>query len=153
MSTNAISPYLAFDGNCREAMTFYRDAIGGKLEFMTFEQMPEEHPVPDEYKDRIMHCALRGEGLELMASDSMPGQGEPLVNGNTVSLSIATKELEKGRNIFDNLSSGGEVTMEFQPVFWGGNFGMLRDRYGMNWMITSEEQSEKVESESSEASA
>ncbi len=149
MSTNAISPYLTFDGNCREAMTFYRDAIGGKVEFMTFREMPEEHQMPEEHLDRIMHCALRGEGLELMASDSMPGHGDPLVNGNTISLSIATKELEKARNLFDNLSSGGEVTMEFQPVFWGGNFGMLRDRYGMNWMVSSEEQSETVETESS----
>ena len=97
MSTNAISPYLTFDGNCREAMTFYRDAIGGKVEFMTFREMPEEHQMPEEHLDRIMHCALRGEGLELMASDSMPGHGDPLVNGNTISLSIATKELEKAR--------------------------------------------------------
>ncbi len=149
MSSNnpTLSPYLAFDGTCREAMTFYRDVIGGELEFMTFAHMPESNPVPEEHRDRIMHSSLRGNGLLLMASDSLPGQGDQLSNGNSVSLSLATEELAKAEKVFNTLAENGTVKMKFMPVFWGGNFGMVIDRFGMNWMISSEEQSERVEAE------
>lgn len=141
-----VHAYLTFDGNCREAMTFYREAIGqGKLEFMTFEQLPEEYDLGEEHNDRIMHCSLREGPLSLMASDTMPGHSPELVDGNSVALSIYTKELENAEKIFGNLSDGGTVTMPFEPVFWGGTFGMLTDRYGMNWMVSCEGQKEKAE--------
>jgi len=146
-----LSPYLTFEGNCREAMAFYKDAIGGELEFHTFESMPEE--VPADVKDRIMHASLRGGGVELMASDSMPGHSPEIVNGNSVALSVATHAVLDARGMFERLADGGKVTMPFEPAFWGGDFGMLTDRFGMHWMVSSVEQSEKVADESVSASA
>ena len=71
MATAYLSPYLNFDGNCREAMEFYRSALGGNLEVSTFgENFPDE---PTDRKDKIMHARLQNDVLILMASDSPPG--------------------------------------------------------------------------------
>ena len=139
----SLSPYLGFDGNCREAMNFYCDAIGGDLVFHTFEGMPME--VPSEHKDRIMHASLSSGDLTLMASDSLPGQSPEINNGNAVSLSISNNNLADAEKLFTALSEGGSITMPFEPVFWGGTFGMLTDKYGMHWMVSCEEVAEKVE--------
>ncbi|MGE3802621.1 MAG: VOC family protein [Candidatus Kapaibacterium sp.] len=142
-TTISLSPYLGFNGNCREAMNFYQNAIGGELEFHTFEGMPTE--VPEEYKERIMHASLRSGNLSLMASDSLPGQSPEIINGNSVSISIWTGDLASADNLFTSLSEGGTVTMPFQPVFWGGTFGMLTDKFGIDWMVSCEEVAEQVE--------
>lgn len=143
--TNAmLHPYLAFDGNCREAMTFYHGIFGGDIYFMTFGEAPMEG-MAEENKDRIMHASLTSGNLVLMASDSMPGMSPEIVNGTAVSLSIASKDLAESKEIFQNLSDGGTVTMPFEPAFWGATFGMLTDKFGMHWMVNCEMQEEKTE--------
>ena len=79
-----MNPYLTFNGNCEEAMTFYKEALNGSLDKMTFEESPE--PVPEEAKKKIMHATLTFGDAILMASDSMPGrEANP---GNNISLSV-----------------------------------------------------------------
>ena len=134
-----LNPYLMFDGNCKEAMEFYRGILGGEAEYHTYASMPGD--VPDEHKERVMHVSLRVDGFTLMASDTLPGQSPAVVPGNTVTLALYSKDLEEGKRYFQELSEGGTVLHPFDSAFWGGHFGMLTDRYGMHWSVSAEEHS------------
>lgn len=129
-----VNPYITFDGNCKEAMEFYKQAVDGELEIMPFDGSPVE--VPENYKDRILHSTLKfGAGI-VMASDGMPGQAIEM--GNSMSISIAVPEEKLADNYFENLSKGGIIIMPYERTFWGAKFGMFKDRFGVNWMINCE---------------
>lgn len=130
----SLNPYLTFPGNCEEAMNFYKKALDGELELMTFEGSPM--PVPDDYKTKIMHATVKfGYGV-LMASDGQPGH--EVTTGNAMHLSIAAITEEDGERYFNNLTEGGKVIMPFEKAFWGAKFGMCVDKYGMSWMVNVE---------------
>ncbi len=125
-----LAPYLAFNGNCEEALNFYKDCLGGTIsEIHRFEGSPMEQQVTD--KRGIMHATFSFEGGTLMASDSP--QGAP--SESNISLSIGIDDENRGQEIFDKLSAGGNVAMPFQKQFWGAVFGMFKDRYGIFWMM------------------
>jgi PhnB protein len=126
--------YLTFDGNCRAAMTFYSECLGAKLELHPFSEMPGDHPA--EAKDRIMHARLNKGATLLMASDTMPGM--PLNQGNNFSVSIQCESAQEIDRFFAALSEGGKVSMPLQDQFWGARFGMLTDRFGIQWMLNFE---------------
>jgi PhnB protein len=126
-----LNPYLAFNGNCREAMTFYKEALNGELNIQTFGESPLD--VPPEHKDKVMHATLTFGDAILMASDGMPGQ--EVTFGNSVALSIAALEEAEGEKIFNNLSEGGTVTMPWEKTFWDAKFGMCTDKFGIDWMV------------------
>ena len=129
--------YLAFNGNCEEAMNFYKDVLGGEIEMMNrFTDMPPEVCiVPDEAKNLVMHCTLNFSGCVLMGSDTI--ESDKYKQGNNSAISINTGE-EEAYAIFNGLSQGGTILMPFEDAFWGGKFGMVHDRFGVQWMVTSE---------------
>jgi PhnB protein len=134
MNTSKLQPYLCFDGNCREAMSFYHGVLGGNLDLSTFGQFDSpEMPVPADQKDKIMHAMLDNGLLTMMASDNMPGQ--KINFGDSVSLSIAGEDEVQLTVFFKGLSEGGEVRMPLQKQVWGDIFGMFTDKYGIHWMI------------------
>ena len=126
-----VEPYLAFNGEAREAMEFYQGALGGTLDVQTFGEAPMESP--PEAKDRVMHARLESGDLVLMASDSQPDQ--PVSMGTNVSLSLQGTDLDGLTKAFDALAEGGSVTMPMEAQFWGDTFGMLTDRFGVHWMV------------------
>jgi PhnB protein len=128
----AIVPYLMFNGNAGEALAFYAKAFNGKVVFsQTYGESPEKGPA--DYKDKIMHATFQAGSLTLMVSDSMPGSE---VNaGTNTSLSLNFKSTESIEQTFLALSGGANVTMALQDTFWGARFGMLTDRFGINWMF------------------
>ena len=122
--------YLTFDGNCREAMTFYADALGTEVQMMTFADMPQ---CPEGAKDRIMHARLsKGEAV-LMASDTMPGMA--FTQGNNSSISVDCESAAEVDRFIASLGAGGKVTLPARDMFWGAYFGMLTDKFGLNWMF------------------
>jgi PhnB protein len=126
-----VNPYLTFPGNCREAMSFYKDALNGELEIMPFRGSPVK--IPEEYKNSVLHATLRfGDGT-VMASDGMPDQ--ELTNGNSDFISIACNNEIKAQLFFSNLSSGGTVIMPFEETFWDAKFGICIDKFGKSWMV------------------
>jgi PhnB protein len=128
----AIVPYLTFNGNASEALTFYAKAFDGKTLFQqTFGESPMESA--PEYKNKIMHATFQAGDLSFMVSDCMPGQ--PVGGGTNTSLSLNFKTVESIDNTFTALSEGATVTMPLQDTFWGAKFGMLIDKYGINWMF------------------
>lgn len=126
-----INPYLTFNGNCRQAMEFYRSVLGGDLELTTFADAPME--MAADYKDKILHSILKIDGAAIMASDGMPNT--ELIQGNAYSVSINIADRQKADQWFGGLSKGGKVIMPFEKTFWGALFGLCVDRHGIQWMI------------------
>ncbi len=129
-----INVYLTFDGNCREAMEFYKTCLGAELEIMPFSAAPFDSS--PEAKNKVMHASLSKGPAVLMASDAMPGM--PLQRGNNFSVSINCESLEEIERLFAALSNNGKVTMPLGDAFWGARFGMLTDQFGINWMFNFE---------------
>jgi len=132
MNTIRLSPYLAFNGNCREAMEFYQSVLGGELEVSTFRDFASTQ-TPQEYQDNIMHSTLKSDTLELMASDGAPGT--PVIFGDSVSISLAGKDEAQLTTFFNGLSAGGTITMPLEKQVWGDKFGMCTDKFGIHWMV------------------
>jgi PhnB protein len=134
-----IDCYLSFHGNCEEALGFYAQCLGGKVStLMRFGGSPMDgKDLPPEWKQKVMHATLEVEGAQIMGSDVPPGMGIPGYNGITVSLYVKG-DADKARKAFDALAAGGQVRMPFAPPFWGGHFGMLTDKFGVPWMVSSE---------------
>jgi PhnB protein len=126
-----LNPYLAFDGNAKEAMEFYRDIFGGELNVIPFAQFPgQEGPAPE----GTMHAHLETpEGFVLMASDMPPGMA--IERGNNLSVSLSGEDDSQLRGWWDKLSEGGQVPMPLERQMWGDIFGMCVDRFGTAWMV------------------
>ena len=125
-----LNPYLNFDGKRREAMEFYQSVLGGELTVNTFGEYGDEGPS----KDGVMHAQLETpSGFTLMASDTPPGM--PLDEGPTVSISLSGDDADELRRFWEGLSEGAQVTMPLEKQMWGDEFGMLTDRFGMQWMV------------------
>lgn len=136
----AINPYLTFLGNCEEAFTFYKSVFGGEFTYMgKFADMPPKEGVTlsEEEKNKIMHVSLPI-GLEtiLMGSDTGGDWAPATVVGNNISISITADTKEDADRYFSELSKDGKVTMPMEDTFWGDYFGMLTDKFDINWMIS-----------------
>lgn len=136
--TTRVIPYLMFEGNCEEALHFYQEKTGGRINIVNRYDNPAMQ-APDEYKNKILHARLEFDGGAIYASDSFPGQPTKKNSGD-VSLSlILSDDLEKTKQIFAGLAEGGHIHFPFDKQFWGDWHGSLTDRYGFNWNINFEE--------------
>jgi PhnB protein len=131
-----IQPYLTFGGRCQEAVDFYREALGAEVQMlMRFKDAPDQPPpgmVPENWGDKIMHVSLKIGDAVLMASDGC-ASSEKNFQGFSLSLTAAN-EAEADRK-FAALSNRGQVTMPLGKTFFSPRFGMLVDRFGVNWMV------------------
>jgi PhnB protein len=128
----AIVPYLNFNGDAAQALAMYEKAFDGKIVFQqTFGESPMESPPG--FKDKIMHATFQAGGLTFMVSDCPPGM--EVKGGTNLSLSLNFKTVEDIEKRFKALSEGATITMPLQDTFWGARFGMLTDKFGVNWMF------------------
>ena len=137
----ALHPYLNFKGNTEEAFHFYKSVFGGEFAIVQrFKDTPEASRVPANEKDKIMHIALPiGNGIVLMATDALESRGHKLVTGNAIQLSISADSEAETDKIFNALSAGGNVTVPLAKMFWGAYFGMCTDKFGVQWMVSYDE--------------
>ena len=139
--STTINPYLTFNGNCEEAFMFYKSVFGGHFGYMgRFKEMPpmEGHPpMPESEKEKIMHVSLPiSKETILMGSDSSEAFGHATVVGNNFSISVSAASQAEADKLFHGLSSGGKVTMPIDKTFWGSYFGMLEDKFGIQWQVS-----------------
>lgn len=127
-----INAYLTFNGNCREAMTFYKNCLGGELTLMSVEDSPMAEQWPKEVRKNILHASLVNSSLILLGSDMAPKEGT--VNGNAISLALNCSSEKEINAFFNNLSVGGKVTHPLH-TFFDGTIGALTDQFGMNWIF------------------
>jgi len=140
-----VQPYLAFNGNCEEAINFYKDALGGELLYVQhYGESPMKGMGPD---GNVMHCTLKVGDTHIMACDN-PADN-PATSGSNISLAIGSNDPEGATAMFEKMSDGGTVTMPMQQTFWAERFGMLTDKFGVNWMFNCD----KPESDHAKATA
>ncbi|TAL59990.1 MAG: VOC family protein [Legionella sp.] len=131
---NVLAPYLLFNGNCHEAMNFYKSCFGGELQLMMNADAPD-NACPGGMKldpKQVMHACLSKDGFSLMASDNPMATPKA---GDNISLCVNCKTTEETDTLFKNLSAGGTVTMPLANTFWGAYFGTVTDKYGFHWML------------------
>lgn len=131
-----IQPYLFFDGRCEEAVEFYRRALDAEvLMLMRFRDSPEPPPpgaLPPASENKVMHAALRIGETTVMASDG-ECRGQAQFQGFSLSLTVADGAAAERR--FAALGEGGQVLQPLTKTFFSPCFGMVRDRYGVSWMV------------------
>ena len=128
-------PYLAFDGNCAEAMKFYEQVLGGKITtMMSGNDSPFKDPMIEAFGDRILNAQLElPGGVFLYGGDCPPGM--PFQGSHGFSITLNFDTIEEAEENFNKMAEGGTVTMPFSPTFWAEKFGMLQDKFGVNWII------------------
>ena len=130
-----LSPYLTFDGNCRQAMDFYQTCLGGELYVMRVADSAMKDQSPAEIQECIMHSRLQAGDVVFMASDTL-GRGE-VTRGNGTTLCIVGRSKAEIQDLFAKLAEGGTVSQPLIDAFFG-TFGELTDKFGVNWMFQAE---------------
>lgn len=128
-----IYSYLSFNGNCREAMVFYKKCLGGELSLQTIGESPLSKTMPAKMKKCILHAVLSNKEFVLMGTDMVSESG--LLKGNTVSLVLTCSSEKEIRECYKKLSQGGEQTHPLENTFWDALFGGLTDKYGNTWIL------------------
>lgn len=129
-----VNPYVVFQGNCRQAIEFYKAALGAEvLRMQTFGESPMSSMGP---ADNVVHCSLRvGSSTIMMSDDPRP---EAAAGEGKISLAIGLNDSEQARQLFQNLAEQGSIIMPIQKTYWAEAFGMLTDKFGIKWMINCE---------------
>ncbi len=129
-----VSPYIRFQGNCREAIDFYKAALDAEL---MFSQTYGDSPMSDMgAANNIMHCTIKvGESQIMMCDDPRP---DATAAGGNISLAIGLNDPAKAKQLFENLAKGGTVVMPLEKTFWAEAFGMVTDKFGVKWMVNSD---------------
>ena len=128
-----VQNYLTFDGRCDEAIEFYKKTLGAEvLMLMRFKDAPPEHPCSPGSENKVMHACFRVGETQIMASDGH-NHGAPKFEGFSLSLQVDTEADAKKR--FTALGEGGEVMMPLSKTFFAKSFGMVKDRFGVHWMV------------------
>jgi PhnB protein len=128
-----LNPYLNFAGNAEEVVNFYKDALDGEIVMLNrFGDSPM--PSDEDWKQKIMHARIvfGGDNI-IMISDTM--KGDPLSTNGNIQLSIGLDDEAKTHELFNKLSAGGTVILPPSKQFWGDVFGMLKDKFGVTWML------------------
>jgi PhnB protein len=132
-----LNTYLSFNGDCAEAFRFYERCLGGKIEMlMTHGESPMKDQFPADWRDRVMHVRLAVGNDTLMGGDAPPDHYQA---PHGFCVSISAKKRDEAARIFEELSADGKVTMPFEKTFWSTGFGMAIDRFGIPWMVNTEE--------------
>lgn len=129
-----VSPYLAFKGNCREAIAFYQSGLDAEI---LFSQTVGESPMSDlGPAQNIMHCTIKvGTSTIMMCDDPSP---DAVGGSGNISLAIGLNDPERAKRIFGNLAKDGSVIMPLEKTYWAEAFGMVTDKFGVKWMVNCE---------------
>ncbi len=130
---SSVNAYLTFNGNCCEAMKFYKKCLGGVLIFQTIGESSLSEKMPLKMKKCILHAVLKNRDLVLMGSDLV--SAKRLIQGNAVSLVLNCSSEKEIREYYKRLSQGGKQTHPLENTFWNALFGGLTDRYQNIWLL------------------
>ena len=134
-----VNPYLNFNGNTEEAFNFYRQVFGGEfLGVMRFRDFgSNDMGVPDADLDKIAHIALPlGPDHLLMGTDVLASLGQSLTPGNNFYIHLEAESRDEAERLFGALSDGGQVEMPLQQTAWAEQYGICKDRFGVQWMLS-----------------
>jgi PhnB protein len=131
MTMMKLNAYLNFPGNCAEALAYYEQHLGAKtIMKMTFDEMPDPKMTPPGMEKGILHARIKIGDADVLASDGP--NVEPM---RSAYLTLAVDSNEEAERIYQSLTDGGEIFMAIGETFFAQRFAMLRDKFGVNWMI------------------
>ena len=132
-----INPWINFNGNAEEACTFYKSVFGGEFaKIVRFKDIASaEFPVAENEANKIMRIALPIGKNILIANDVPEFMGKVSENENRSKISVSAESKEEAEKLFNGLSAGGTIEMPLTENPGGSYFAMLRDKYGIEWMI------------------
>ncbi|WP_452224035.1 VOC family protein [Lacinutrix chionoecetis] len=126
-----VQAYLAFNGNCQEALNYYSDIFNAEIKNrQTYED--QKIDVPSSFRLKLQHAELKGKGIHFMAYDASPDT--PINHGNQIHMSVDVNTADEAKKLFNALSKGGQVHHNFREREWG-HFGRCSDKYGIGWMV------------------
>lgn len=130
----AVQPYLNFRDNCMEAMQFYQKIFGGELNMMKVSESPVSSQFPAEVQHQVLHSSLKNDDFFLMASDQC-GMGEHKP-GSSIEMNLNCLSEDEMKQLYHEISEGGQIIEEMKEQFWGDLFAMVIDRFDIRWMLT-----------------
>ncbi len=134
----SINPWINFNGNAEEALTFYKSVFGGEFtNIVRYKDLEtDDFQVPEHEADKIIHIALPiGNNNKLIANDVPEFMGRVSENENRSKIAVAAESREEADKIFNGLSVDGEVEGPIGDSPWGTYAGMFRDKYGIEWIV------------------
>jgi len=132
-TTPQLNVYLSFKGDCEPAFRTYAQCFGGTVgELFRYGGSPMEDQVPPDWADRVMHGSVTIGGQVLMGADTAPLQYEA---PRGISLALHIKGAAEGERIFNELAVGGTIVVPMEKTFWAERFGVVVDRFGINWSL------------------
>jgi PhnB protein len=138
-----ITPFLLFDGNCAEAMTFYHECLGGELSLSRLGDTPMKDQFPPEKHNRMINAHLKSGAIEISASDWMASPALEPIQGNTYALFVIGGAYDELKAVFDKLAQGAqkEWFQELHDLPFG-TYGQFFDRYGVQWIFKGDKRQE-----------
>ena len=134
----AINPWINFNGNAEEAFTFYKSVFGGEFtKIIRFKDLAsDEFPIPEDEANKIMRIALPIGKHNVLIANDVPGfLGRVSEEENRSKIAVSAESREEAEKIFNGLSAGGSVEGPIGEGPWGTYGGMLRDKYGIEWIV------------------
>ncbi len=130
------TPFLLFDGNCAEAMTFYHQCLGGELTLTKLGDSPMKEYLPKEKWNRLINAHLKSGEFEISATDWMAAPAYEPKQGNTYAIFVIGGAYEELKTAFDKLAQGAEED-RFQELHEMpfGMYGQFYDRFGVQWIF------------------
>jgi PhnB protein len=129
-----VEPYLSFEGRCDEALEFYKKAVGAEVTMlMRFGESPDKSMLSAGSEKKVMHSSVKIGDSVVMATD---GRNTGKANFQGISLSITANNDADAKRYFEALSAGGQVQLPLTKSFFASSFGMLTDKFGVSWMVT-----------------
>ena len=135
------TPFLLFDGNCAEAMTFYKNCLGGELTLTKVGDTPMKDQFPIEKHNRIINAQLKSDAIDFSATDWMASPTLEPIHGNTFAMYIVGGTYDELKIVFDKLAVGADkdkrtfIELNNMPF---GSFGQFTDKYGVSWIFKGE---------------
>ena len=126
-----VQAYLAFNGNCQQALNFYGELFNADLKNkITYEDKKVD--VPQDYRKKLQHAELKGKKVHIMGYDAT--SDTPLHHGSNIHMSVDLNDVDDAENVFKNLAKQGTTHHDFKEREWG-YFGRCTDKFGINWMV------------------
>ena len=137
-----LTPFLLFDGNCAEAMAFYKSCLSGELTLTKVSDTPMKDQVPPEKHNRIINAHLKSGAMEFTATNWLHSTRAPK-QGNTVCMYINGGKYSELRAIFDKLSERADKSLldDLRDLPFG-SYGHLADKYGVHWFFQGDKKAE-----------
>jgi len=129
---NQIVAYLTFNGNCREAMEFYQQCLGGELQLQTLGDTPMGGRFPQGVKGYVVTASLVKDTMRILATDMLD---RSLVRGNTMSILLDVSDRKIMEGYYNRLKEGSLEAHPLDRTHWGDLFGGLVDKYGTQWLF------------------